>query len=183
MKTAYIFMADGFEEIEAIATVDVLRRAGIDAKTVSVNPTTSVKGAHSVTVDTDLTINGIDPDDVDWMILPGGMPGASNLVADERLTRALVRHNSRGGNIAAICAAPAVVLSSLGILESRRATCYPGFDAEGCTPVAGHPQVVVDGNIVTANGPGAAVQFALKIAELACGRDVADGVAQGMLLQ
>lgn len=185
MKKSYIFLADGFEEIEALATYDMLCRAGIDVDLVSVYDNAVATGAHGVAVYTDETIGEINPDDADWLILPGGMPGASNLFDCKPLTDALRRHCDRGGNIAAICASPAVVLAPLGILDGRRATCYPGFEdaltAGGATATGS--DVVVDGNVITGKGPGVTMQFALAIIKAAAGDETAAQVAAGMLIK
>lgn len=178
----FIFLADGFEEIEALATVDILRRADMDVTTVSINHNNIVTGAHGVPVVADVTFKEADFSGADWLILPGGMPGASNLHDHHELTSLLKVHADKG-RIAAICASPAVVLAATGLLEGRKATCYPGFDtalvAAGATHV--DSRVVVDGNIVTANGPASATPFALEIIRLTKGDQAAESVAAGML--
>lgn len=184
MKRSYIFLATGFEEIEALATADVLRRCGMEVSLVSILKDRLVTGANGITVAADFVLEGSDYADADWLICPGGMPGASNLFECENLTALLKRHASEGGHLAAICAAPAVVLSQLGLLKGRNATCYPGFE-DMMVQGGAHPQparVVVDGNIVTGNGPSSAIPFALKIAELTVGKAAADQVAEGMLV-
>lgn len=179
----YIFFANGFEEIEALATVDVMRRAGMEVTTVSINPTKEVTAAHGVTVVTDAMLSGVDASDAEWMVLPGGMPGATNLVECEPLAQLLVAHNAKGGKVAAICASPAVVLAQLGILNGKNATCYPGMEAEGCGVNWQSDMVVVDGNIVTGKGPAAACSFGFTIAAISQGVEQAEAVAQGMLLK
>lgn len=182
MKTSYLFLAPGFEEIEALATVDVLRRAGMDVLTVAVGVSGSVSGAHGVQIEADTSMEALPAvPAAEWLIAPGGMPGASNLAACGELCRMLEMHNAGGGKIAAICAAPAVVLAPLGLLDGRKATCYPGFE-EHCTGAVMIPgRVVTDGNIITANGPSSAIPFALAIVEKSKGKDVAAAVAAGML--
>ena len=183
MKRSYIFLATGFEEIEALATADILRRANIDVTLVSIYPELEVSGAHGITVVTDTIFDACDFSDAEWLICPGGLPGADNLYAHTALTELLLAHNANGGNIAAICAAPAVVLAPLGIIKGKNATCYPGFEpklTEGyATPQ--NQRVVTDGNIITANGPSSATPFALAIVEKAKGKETADEVAAGML--
>lgn len=181
--TSYVFLADGFEEIEALATVDILRRAGIDVKTVSIKETHQVKGAHGVTVDADIMFEEMACTQAEWLILPGGMPGASNLAAHEKLCDKLHEHNAKGGKIAAICASPGVVLGPLGIMRGKSGVCYPGFETlmQGCNVQS--TLVAVDGNVVTGSSPAAAMPFALTIAEITKGAEVADTVAQGMLLR
>lgn len=181
---SYLFLGAGFEEIEALATVDILRRAGIEVVTVSVSDSIEVVGAHNVTVKADRLISDIEYDDnVEWLICPGGMPGATNLAACDRLSEMLRRHNARGGRIAAICASPAVVLSPVGILSGRKATCYPGFEESVASDVEITGEAVVaDGNVITANGPANTFAFALAIAEATVGAGQSETVAQGMLL-
>lgn len=180
----YIFLADGFEEIEAVTPVDMLRRAGMPVTTVSINPTATATGAHGVPFVADTTIDNADIIDADWLILPGGMPGASNLASHPRLRTLLKSQAADGGRIAAICASPAVVLAPLGLLEGRRATAYPGFEdglkAGGAIPSPG--RAVCDGNIITANGPASAQDFALAIITASKGAGAAQAVAGGMLV-
>lgn len=120
MKKSFVFLATGFEEIEALATVDVLRRAGIEVTVVSIYKDRMVTGAHGITVAADVVMAGADFSDCDWLICPGGMPGSEHLAKFEPLTELLKQHNANGGRIAAICAAPAVVLAPLGILDGKR---------------------------------------------------------------
>lgn len=182
MKTSFIFLADGFEEVEALTSVDVMRRAGMPVMTVSINPGPEVTGAHGVTVMADSLFEDNDYSDAEWLVLPGGVPGAPNLAAHEALCDVLADQDERGGKIAAICASPSVVLAPLGLLQGRRAVCYPGMEAalEGVTwdkaPVA------VDGHVVTGNGPAAAAPFALTLVAQSLGRDKAVEVANDMLL-
>ena len=182
MKTSYIFLADGFEEVEALTCVDVMRRAGMPVVTVSINPGNEVTGAHGVTVLADSLFGDHDYSDAEWLVLPGGIPGAPNLANCEALCDLLDAQDERGGKVAAICASPAVVLAPLGILQGRRAVCYPGMEQgiEGVQWTAG--SVAVDGNVVTGNGPAAAAPFALTIVEQSMGREVAEQVANGMLI-
>lgn len=184
MKKSYIFLADGFEEIEAITTIDILRRAGMTITTVSINDTQLVTGAHGVAIAADVPYTearGLN--DAEWLIVPGGMPGASNLAAFEPLCELLKAHAADGGNVAAICAAPAVVLAPLGILKGKAATCYPGFE-KGCEKNGAKLKdapVVVDGNIITANGPASATRFALAIVDASCGEEKKQEIGAGLL--
>ncbi len=181
MKPSYVFLGAGFEEMEALATVDVLRRAGLDVKTVSVSDKKEVSGAHSVTVVADALISEI-AGEAEWLILPGGMPGADNLYKCEALRSLLVEQNERGGRIAAICASPAVVLGQMGLLEGRQATCYPGFEhlCRGAEII--DKRCVVSGNIVTANGPSSTLPMGYEILKIQVGREAADKVMNAMLL-
>lgn len=183
MKTSFVFLADGFEEIEALATIDVMRRAGMPVVTVSINPTPQVTGAHGVPVLADALITACDLSDAEWLICPGGMPGASNLAACQSLTDALVDQYRRGGNVAAICASPAIVFAPLGLLNGRNGTCYPGMSVEGCGVKWNETaMVVVDENVITGRGPAAACQFGLTIVSQSLGADAAKQVAEGMLI-
>ena len=181
MKTSFIFLADGFEEVEALTCVDVMRRAGMPVVTVSINPGLEVTGAHGVKVLADSLWEDNDYSDAEWLVLPGGVPGAPNLAAHEALCDELVAQDERGGKVAAICASPAVVLGQLGILQGRKAVCYPGLEdsVEGVNWCDG--QVAVDGHVVTGNGPAAATAFALMLVEQTVGADKAAEVAAGML--
>lgn len=184
MSKAYLFLADGFEEIEALAPVDLMRRAGIDVTTVSVNDSPAVCGAHSIIVTPDAFMSNVTLDDADLLVCPGGMPGASNLAACAPLAEALKSQAASGRLVGAICAAPAVTLAPLGILAGKQATCYPGFEAALADGGAAHQdtRVVVDGNIITANGPSSAIPFALALVEALEGIDKARQVAAGILL-
>ena len=180
-KTSYVFLADGFEEVEALTCVDVLRRAGMPVTTVSINPSREVTGAHGVTVVADSAFDDNDYHRAEWMVLPGGIPGAPNLYEHDGLCQALTAIDERHENIAAICASPAVVLAPLGILRGRQAVCYPGMETGDKSIRWQQQPVAVDGHVVTGNGPAAATPFALKLVELTRGRTVADQVAAGML--
>ena len=182
MKNSYLFLADGFEEVEALTCVDVMRRAGMPVVTVSVNPGNEVTGAHGVTVLADSLYCDNDYSEAEWLVLPGGIPGAPNLAACEPLCEELEAQVERGGKVGAICASPAVVLAPLGILQGRDAVCYPGMEQgiEGVNWKTG--AVAIDGNVVTGNGPAAAAPFALAMVEMSMGSDTAHQVAAGMLL-
>lgn len=184
MKRSYIFLATGFEEIEALATADVLRRAGMEVTLVSISKDRMVTGANGITVGADVVMAGCDFSDADWLICPGGMPGSQNLADNKDLTALLVRHFEAGGRVAAICAAPGVVLAPLGILRGKKATCYPGFEdalrAGGAEYV--DSRSVTDGNVITGNGPSSAIVFALAIAAATVGQANADAVKAGMLV-
>lgn len=185
MKTTYLFLADGFEEVEALTTVDVLRRANMPVKTVSIKDTHDVTGAHGITVKADCLFADCKFDDCDWLITPGGMPGSKNLADFKPLCDLLLNHAHAGGHIAAICAAPAVVLAPLGLLNGKDATCYPGFESQltGANHIT-ERVVVARGfhTIITANGPASAMSFALAIVNKACGHEIAREVGEGLLM-
>ena len=181
MKRSYLFLAEGFEEIEALTIVDVMRRAGMDLKTVSITECHKVLGAHGIPVLADLLMSEADLAEAEWLIAPGGMSGSTHLSNCETLNRALKAHAAAGGKIAAICAAPAVVLYPLGILDGKNATCYPGFEKECVKATMCDKPVVVDGNIITANGPATALCFALTIVANSMGEGIAQEIGSGML--
>jgi len=180
MSKSYVFLAEGFEEIEAITTVDVMRRAGMDVKTVSISERREVAGAHGVTVGADFTFRQVDFAGAEWLVLPGGMPGATNLASFEPLRELLVNHK---GKLAAICASPGVVLAPLGLLKGKEATCYPGFEkacAAGGARMRDVPVMVSDG-LVTGNGPSSSLRFALAIVANSMGDSAAQQVGGDML--
>ncbi|MDR0422627.1 MAG: DJ-1/PfpI family protein [Proteiniphilum sp.] len=181
MKKVALFLANGFEEIEALATVDILRRARIVVETVSVSDTKTVTGAHSVPVIADKAFQEADFSEVDVLVLPGGMPGAKNLNEHEGLGKLITKFNGEGKRIAAICAAP-MVLGTLGLLADRRATCYPGFEDRLAGAQTTGEDVVVDGNITTGKGPGLAFDFALRLVEQIAGPETRREVQRGLLL-
>lgn len=180
MAKVYVFLADGFEDVEALIPIDVLRRGGVDVKTVSVTDLPIVSSAHQVNMEADLLFEEASFDDADLLLLPGGMPGASNLYEHEGVCQAVTAQNAAGRRVAAICAAPAVVLGQLGLLRGRRATCYPGFEQllDGADYTA--DLVTVSGNITTAEGPAAAFPFAYELLSQLVSPQVADQVAEGM---
>lgn len=182
MKESFIFLAAGFEEIEALTAIDVLRRAGITLHTVSITSALQVKGAHGVTVNADLLYDNTLFSDPEWLILPGGMPGASNLYEFAPLQGLLrTQSESKEGRIAAICAAPAVVLGQLGLLKGEKATCYPGFEQLLTGAEVMDAPVVVSGKYVLGNGPANALPWALTIVKESLGREEAAKVGGGML--
>jgi 4-methyl-5(b-hydroxyethyl)-thiazole monophosphate biosynthesis len=161
--------AEGFEEIEALTVVDVLRRAGIKVDMVGV-PGTVITGAHGVKVSMDKRLGEVNPDEYDGIILPGGNPGYINLGRSALLIDMIKKLNMRSKLIAAICAAP-TVLAKIGVLEARKATVYPGMESELPYPRA--EKVVVDKNVITSQGPGTAMEFSLRIVEYLLGKDKA----------
>jgi 4-methyl-5(b-hydroxyethyl)-thiazole monophosphate biosynthesis len=174
-----VLLADGFEEVEAITPADFLRRAGVDVRLVGLGAR-RVTGGHGIVVHAELTLPELSPDP-DVLVVPGGGKGAENIAASEAALELVRRLNARGKIVAAICAAPAVVLQKAGVLAGRRVTCYPGFEKqlEGCTFV--DERVVVDGNIVTSRAPGTAAEFALALIEILAGREKAASIRSGTL--
>lgn len=180
-KYVAIFLADGMEEIEALTVVDLLYRAGIPHETVSITDDSAVTSSHNVTVKCDRAIDDthFQFDDYDMIVLPGGMPGTTNLGACELLTDQVVQFARNGKQVAAICAAP-TILAKLGLLEGKKATCFPDLQnvlAENGATVL-QDQVVIDGNIITSKGMGTAIAFGLAIVAHYLGQDVADDLAK-----
>ncbi|MCQ2607785.1 MAG: DJ-1/PfpI family protein [Bacteroidales bacterium] len=177
----YIFLADGFEEMEALIPYDVLKRAGFEVELVSVKTDLNVVSTHGLTVMCDTDISKISQGNATLLLLPGGMPGASNLAESKDLAKMLLQQNEEGKWVAAICAAP-YVLGDLGILKGKQATCFPGYESHlsGAEHIAS--SVVVSQNVITGNGAGAAVKFAFAIVEQLRGKRVADFLAEKMLL-
>lgn len=158
----YLFLAEGFEEIEAITQADLLRRAGLCVKCVSVEPYQLISGSHKISIMTDCLISEITVSSDDMILLPGGMPGVENLYACKELTALIKSHYDKGGRIAAICAAP-IILGRLGILDGKMATCYPGFEDELQGARYFDCPVVVDRKIITAKAAGAAIDLSAEI--------------------
>ena len=180
MKKVFIHFADGFEEVEAITPIDVLRRAGCEVTTVSVTGKKEVTSRRGVTILADKNFNEVDYDQVDMIVLPGGQPGADNLNKHEGLKNQIIKFNDQKKIIAAICAAP-LVLGSAGILKGKRATCYPGTEPKltGATHTGNN--VEIDGNIITGKGPGVALAFSLALAEHLVGKAKAVEVKEAMI--
>ncbi|MDD2217565.1 MAG: DJ-1/PfpI family protein [Eubacteriales bacterium] len=173
----YVHLSQGFEEIEALTVVDLLRRVNIDVKLVAVSPTCSddsykVKGAHDIVVYADLLFDEADYDACDMIVLPGGMPGTTNLLSHRGLKEKLELFYNQKKPIAAICAAP-MILGKSGMLKGRTAVCYPGMEGylEGAT--VGKEDVVIDDFIITSKGPGTAMKFALEIIRFLLGDEAA----------
>jgi len=181
MKKVYVFLAYGFEDIEALIPVDVLRRGGVEVVTVAVEEDMPVvTSAHGVPIMADTLLSDCDFSDADLLLLPGGMPGAQNLYDNKTVCKAVVDQIAAGRRVGAICAAPAVVLGQLGLLEGKRATCYPGFEhlLEGAQYTA--ELCTVDGLITTGEGPAAALPYAYELLRQLKGEQVAHDVAEGM---
>lgn len=180
MKKAYAFLAEGFEEVEALAVIDVLRRADIDMKMVSINNEKAVTGSHGITIMADELFADIKDDDADLYFLPGGLRGTNNLGSHEELCTLLKDKFAAGRHIAAVCAAPSV-LGKLGILHGKKATCYPGFEDKliGATVLTEDRsiRVVTDGNVTTSRGMGTSVELGLELTAVLIDRATADKLA------
>lgn len=191
MKGTYVFLADGFEISEALTTVNMLRRGGINVKTVSIYDDRIVTSSNRIPVIADMAFGEFKastsfgpclPSDI--MIFPGGMPGSANLAAFGKLMDIMQQHYSEGGTVAAICAAPSVVLTLLADITGKKMTCYDGFEeaitAKGAEYVK--EGIVVDGNMITGRGPGWAVEFGLAILAHVKGQETADKVKAALML-
>ncbi|RKM58238.1 DJ-1/PfpI family protein [Butyrivibrio sp. X503] len=178
-KTA-IFLANGFEEIEGLTVVDILRRAQIDITMVSITGAKAVEGSHGIKLEADATIESFDLSDVDMIILPGGMPGTKNLDACEPLKAKIKEFNDSGKMLAAICAAP-TVYGKMGLLNGKKACCYPGCEGDLLGATTTTDAVIKDGNFITSRGMGTAIPFALAILEHFKGKEAADQMAKGIV--
>ena len=181
MKTICIFLAEGFEETEALFPLDIMRRGGLDVKTVSVMGNKTVTGAHGVPVIADMLFEDLTEEDVEMIVLPGGLPGATNLDAHEGLDKLIKEFAAANKPLAAICAAP-MVFGKRGLLKGKKATCYPGFDnyLEGAEYTGN--MVEISDNIITGKGPGTACAFGFAILEKYAGAEKAQSVKDGMLI-
>ena len=181
-ENTFIFLANGFEETEAIATIDVLRRGNVPVTIVSVTKELIVTGAHNIKVVADALFEDVSFGNGELLILPGGMPGAQNLQDHTELGKLLKNHFEQNKFIAAICAAPKV-FGHLNLLKGKEAVCYPGFENELTGANIADANIVKDENILTAKGPAFAIEFGLTLVEILKGKDVVDKIAQGMLLK
>ncbi len=174
----YVFLADGFEEIEAISVIDIVRRCGLAVTTVSIGESLTVTGSHNIPVVADCLLGAVDFEAATAFVLPGGLPGSDNLQACSELETLLKRADKAKKVIAAVCAAPKI-FGAFGLVAGRKATCYPGYEVEltGATPQA--DRVVCDGHVITSRGAGTAADFAFAIAK-ALGKNP-EPVREGML--
>ena len=178
----YVLLGTGFEEIEALAPVDLLRRAGVEVKTVGINGKT-VYGSHKIGVEADIGLQEMDLADCDMIVLPGGLGGVASVRASEGAMNALRQAWDSGKYVAAICAGP-TVLADLGITDGKNATCYPGCaGGMGNARVAKDQAVVVDGRLITGTSAGCAVKFALALVETLCGPEKAKEIAEQIVIR
>lgn len=175
MKARMLF-ATGFEEVEALTVVDLLRRAGVECLMVSADDTDRVTGSHGIEVTMDELLSDV-ADECDMVILPGGLPGVTNLKANPKAEALVRKQNDRGGYVAAICAGP-TALGLWSILSDKAATCYPGCENELMAKSFCEDSVVVDGNVITSRGVGTAIDFGLKLIEILVDSDTACGLAE-----
>ncbi len=176
----YVHLATGFEEVEALTVIDLLRRAGIEVKSVSITGNKRVMGTHDIPVEADIVYEEADYGECEMIVLPGGLPGADYLGEHEGLVKQIRDFAEKGKYLAAICAAPQV-FGAQGVVEGRKATIYPGMEdcLKGALPQ--NEIVVADGNVITSMGPATAMPFALKLIEVLKGKDASDSVAKGLL--
>lgn len=179
MAKVYIFFADGYEEIEGLTVVDLLRRANIDIRMVSVTGELFVTGSHQITSKVDLLFEQSDFSDGDMLVLPGGMPGTRNLKEHAGLDLLIKKFHAEGKWISAICAAPSV-LGAKGLLKDRSAICYPGYEKELIGAKIINEPVVIDGNVITSKGMGTAIDFSLAIIERLAGAAQAIKIASAI---
>ena len=180
MKNVRVFLADGFEEIEALTVVDILRRAGVETTTVSVTKKCVVEGAHGICVEADALFEESDFHETEMLVFPGGMPGTLNLQAHTGLRELLLAYGKMEKYVAAICAAPSI-LGELGMLDGKRACCYPSFEEKLTGAEVVREPVVLDQNVITSRGMGTAIPFALKLAEVLCGMERAEEVRKSII--
>lgn len=181
MKQAFLFLATGFEETEAVGTADVMRRGGIEVSLVSITGNKEVEGAHGIVVQADRLFEETNFEKADALVLPGGMPGSSNLNAFEPLKEQLILQYKKQKIVAAICAAP-LVLGGLGLLKGKKATCYPGFEPKLIGAQTTGQPTEIDGNVITGKGPGFVYNFGLALVQVLRGKDVSEEVAAGLLV-
>lgn len=182
MAKIAVFLAEGMEEIEALTVVDICRRAQMDVQMVSVTNEKMVTSSHGVSVQADVLLSEVSFEELDMIVLPGGMPGTRNLEACQLLMEQVDAFNEKEKGVAAICAAPSI-LGHRGILNGRNACCYPGFEEElSGAAVSMHP-VEVSGHVITSRGMGTAIEFALAIVTYAEGNDCAEKIKKAIIYQ
>lgn len=180
MSRIAVFFAEGYEEIEALTVVDICRRAGIEVQMIAVNGEQAVKGSHGIGVQMDAAFATVDFDSLDMLVLPGGMPGTRNLEAHQGLMEQVDAFYRDGKYVAAICAAPSI-LGHRGILQGRKAGCYPGWEEQLTGARVSMDPASVDGNVITGRGMGCAIPFALAIVAQLLGQEQADRVAESIV--
>lgn len=179
MKRVGVFLAEGFEEVEAVTVIDFLRRAGIQVEIIGVTGI-SVTGSHGISVAADIEIHNAE-NGYDALVIPGGMPGAKNIAESEPAVQMIKLADGQGGLIAAICAAPAIVLGFHDLVRGREVTCYPGFEVNLQNAIFKEDRVVIDGNLISSRGPGTAAEFSLAIISYLADSDVAETLRDATL--
>ncbi|MDR0231111.1 MAG: DJ-1/PfpI family protein [Dysgonamonadaceae bacterium] len=183
MKKVFLFLATGFEEVEAVIAANLLLRGGVEIVTISITGNNLVKGSHGISVKADKLFEEINFDEGIMLVLPGGLVGMNNLNAHENLKKHILEYVENGKYVAAICSAP-LIFGGLGILKGKKATCYPSlrFDSRLKGAILSDDSVVQDGKIITGKGPGFTFDFGLKIIAELQGQTKSDEVAQDLLL-
>ncbi|MBO7349089.1 MAG: DJ-1/PfpI family protein [Spirochaetales bacterium] len=183
MKKVLAVLADGFEELEAISPIDVLRRAGasVTLAALKMYDGLKVRGSHDIYVQCDSLLSDVAKDHFDAIFFPGGMPGATNLASSPEVKDLILNTYKRGDLVCAICASPAYVLAPLGILDGKKVTCYPGCESVAPNVKFGNYRVVIDANVITSAGPGTALEFGLLIAETLFGKQMSEKLSGGMI--
>lgn len=182
MKKILVHLAEGFEEIEALTPVDVLRRAGCDVQMVSISGNMLVRSSRNVGVQADILFENANYADADMLVLPGGMPGSKNLDLHEGLKEKLLQADRNGKWIAAICAAP-MVLGHLGLLQGKKATCYPGNEKDLIGATSTGKAVEIDDNFITGKGAGSSIKFSLALVEVLLGKEKAQEIKSKMMVE
>lgn len=180
MKKIGIFLAEGFEEIEGLTVVDILRRAAIEAETISIMGQKEVYGSHKITVLADSLYEDVDFEKLDGVVLPGGLPGTTNLLAHAGVNETIRTFAEAGKLVAAVCAAPSV-LGQAGLLEGKKATCYPGYEDKLIGAEVIYDEVAEAGNIITSRGMGTTIAFALRITAYLAGEEKAEELAKKII--
>jgi 4-methyl-5(b-hydroxyethyl)-thiazole monophosphate biosynthesis len=181
MKNIAVHLAEGFEEIEAVSIIDILRRAEIKVTVISVTEKLEVTGSHGIKIIADQLFNTVNYNLVDMIVLPGGLPGANNLNEHPGLREQILNFNESRKPLGAICAAP-LVFGHLGILNNKKATCYPGFENQLHGAIITHENIEVADHIITGKGAGVAIEFALSIVEMIKGQEQANELAHKIIL-
>lgn len=181
MSLVYVFLAEGFEEVEALAVVDVLRRAKIETKMVSVSGKYEVTSSHNVVIKSDILIEDADFENADMLFLPGGIPGTPNLASNKLLIENIMKFNDQGKKLAAICAAPSI-FGELGLLEGKVASCYPGYEDKLKGATYKREKFITDGNITTGRGMGSAIELGLELIRILRDEQISEDVKKKIQL-
>lgn len=182
MSKVYIFFADGLEEIEGLTVVDMMRRVGIDISIVSMNDTLKVTGSHKIVMEADMLLKDVEVSAGDMFVLPGGLPGTTHLAESHELAGILKNAAAAGKYVAAICAAPSV-LGGLGLLDGKKATCYPGFEDKLTGAHCVTDNVVTDKNIITSRGMGTAIEFSAQLIALLKDEKTAEDLKKSIMFK
>ena len=181
-KKVLIILAEGFEEIEAVTIIDVLRRAELDVVAAGVGGK-SITGSHGIRMEADVVFEQYD-ELPDCIVLPGGLPGSQNLADSKKVAELVKKMNEKKKLVTAICAAPALALAPTGVLDGKKATCYPGFEKKFPSQVQfSDARVVCDGNVITSRGPGSSLEFSLELVRQLAGEEKASALREGLLVK